>query len=391
MAAPVEVSLAVDETEPGCVSIDEDPYSELWEPQLRVEAVSDQFHSGNGALHFKTWNPPSSSVSEQEALPFQARHEGVILIVHGYGEHSDRYNHVGSFFARQGYTAVALSHAYHGKSYGGPPCSPTAGGAVDYYASNESLLDDLCCFIQDHLQLTYKDAPHFVFAHSMGACLTMLALDRLIVQPAAVQQAQPESTEWVQFKAVMYSGPMLTPADDLITAKDYEDGGSCFLHTIICLTGSSCCSSCRSGSLGLEKYNREEKSKLLVSYPAAQLATLKDVRFAGWETRLRVASNHLTSSLEALRVAAFVNYPFGIVHAPRDRICLLAGSQEFMARQLGAPNAKGAWIGQTPPALHTDFKEQEHELHNGEDYAAPLELAVELFHRSLAGTDASAS
>ncbi len=94
------------------------------------------------------------------------RPKALVVIVHGYGEHSGRYAHLGEALAAADYAAYALDHRGHGKSDGERVWLPTIALAVD----------DLRRFVV-HLQANHSDIPLFLFAHSMGSLIgTLYAL-----------------------------------------------------------------------------------------------------------------------------------------------------------------------------------------------------------------------
>lgn len=92
----------------------------------------------------------------------------LVVIVHGYGEHSGRYEHVGARLAAHGFATHAYDHLGHGRS-SGARCHVRRMG--DY-------LDDL------ELVLARAREEHpglavFVLGHSMGGLVTaMLARER---------------------------------------------------------------------------------------------------------------------------------------------------------------------------------------------------------------------
>ena len=98
----------------------------------------------------QTWHP--------EAEP-----SAVLLIVHGYAEHSGRYQHVAEHFAELGYAIYALDHRGHGQSDG-------VRADVVYF---EDYLTDLKTF----LNLVKEREPGrrvFLLGHSMGGAIATL-------------------------------------------------------------------------------------------------------------------------------------------------------------------------------------------------------------------------
>ncbi len=97
---------------------------------------------------------------EQHWLPDGAVRADLI-IVHGYAEHSGRYEHVGAWFAERG---VAV-HAYDLRGHG---CS---GGERVFVRSFDEHLDDLETFLAG---VGDPERPRFLLGHSMGGGIVAL-------------------------------------------------------------------------------------------------------------------------------------------------------------------------------------------------------------------------
>lgn len=99
-------------------------------------------------IYFQVWSPASAP-------------RGVILLVHGAGEHSARYQHVAAFFTANGYVFAGLDHNGHGRSDGVP------GHLVDFedYSADLRLL-------QDRVVSEYGGLPLFLLGHSLGGLIT---------------------------------------------------------------------------------------------------------------------------------------------------------------------------------------------------------------------------
>lgn len=84
--------------------------------------------------------------------------KAVINLVHGMGEHVDRYEHVANFFTSNGFALVGFDHRGHGKS----------DGNRGHIPSYDVLLDDVELFLEKNAE-TYPGIPAFLYGHSMGS------------------------------------------------------------------------------------------------------------------------------------------------------------------------------------------------------------------------------
>ena len=73
-----------------------------------VDYSTGTMTTGDGlSLFYRYWEPKADVAAH-------------VLIVHGLGEHSGRYVHVGKFFAEAGFRTVAFDLRGHGRSAGKP-------------------------------------------------------------------------------------------------------------------------------------------------------------------------------------------------------------------------------------------------------------------------------
>lgn len=82
---------------------------------------------------------------------------GSVALIHGYGEHSGRYDHVAAAFNALDLDVYTYDQRGHGRS----------PGKRGHMASYRQLVLDLQEFLQ-HLAPKIGEAPTFFFAHSMG-------------------------------------------------------------------------------------------------------------------------------------------------------------------------------------------------------------------------------
>lgn len=89
--------------------------------------------------------------------------KGIVNLVHGIGEHSGRYEHVGKAFTQAGYHLAAFDLRGHGLSDGKKGFSP----------SWDHLLDDIDLFLAETKKQLSLDVPQFLYGHSLGANLVL--------------------------------------------------------------------------------------------------------------------------------------------------------------------------------------------------------------------------
>jgi alpha-beta hydrolase superfamily lysophospholipase len=106
------------------------------------------------SVYYQYWQPDG----EAKAL---------LLLVHGAGEHSARYQPLASFFTGQGYVVAAFDHPGHGKSEG-------RYGHVDRF---EDFLVTLEIF-QRQVSRDFPGLPQIMIGHSMGGLIAVLYLLR---------------------------------------------------------------------------------------------------------------------------------------------------------------------------------------------------------------------
>lgn len=112
--------------------------------------------AGGVELFAQCWLPPSSP-------------RGLVVLVHGFGEHSDRYRHLVAALLKGGYAVYGFDHRGHGRS-------PGKRGHTDRFSD----------FIEDVQQVVlrskadYPDLPLFLFGHSVGG---LVALQYALLHP----------------------------------------------------------------------------------------------------------------------------------------------------------------------------------------------------------------
>jgi len=120
-----------------------------------IRRTESYFAAGRGrSLFRRAWLPPEP--------------QRLLVLVHGYAEHSGRYEHVGAWLAARGCAVHAYDHQGHGRSDG-------VRGHLRRFAD---LLDDLEVFLAG-VRGEHPGLPAFVVGHSMGGlAVAAFAADR---------------------------------------------------------------------------------------------------------------------------------------------------------------------------------------------------------------------
>lgn len=116
-------------------------------------------------------------------LDIGAHLRGVVLIVHGLGEHAGRYDHVAQQLNAWGFAVRGYDQCGHGESSGLPGSLPT----------DTRLLDDLADIIDSTRARMEPGTPLILLGHSMGGLVTgrfvslgMRKVDALIMSSPAL-------------------------------------------------------------------------------------------------------------------------------------------------------------------------------------------------------------
>lgn len=157
-----------------------------------------RINSAGNTLHFLHW-------------PLEGAN-AVICIVHGMGEHVERYHHVAKFFSKNGFATLGFDHQGHGQST----------GKRGHSEGLESMLDDIDLLLLEARQL-YPNSLIFLYGHSMGGNLVLNhflrrkpSITGLIATAPWVRLPNPPSAFLVGFAKIMcHILPKLTQANGL--------------------------------------------------------------------------------------------------------------------------------------------------------------------------------
>lgn len=94
-------------------------------------------------------------------IPPDAR--GLIMISHGFGEHSGLYEEFMDFLINNGYGVCAYDHRAHGQS-------EEERGHIDRF---EFFIEDMAVVVR-HLKQEHQGLPLFIFGHSMGGLIAFI-------------------------------------------------------------------------------------------------------------------------------------------------------------------------------------------------------------------------
>lgn len=115
-----------------------------------MENIEKFLTAGDGlSLYYQSWDP---------GQPRRA----VVCLVHGIGEHSNRYRHVAAHFNEAHIAMAAIDLRGHGKS----------GGPRGHTPSYQALMDDIGLLIAE-AKLQFPGLPCFLYGHSLGSGLVL--------------------------------------------------------------------------------------------------------------------------------------------------------------------------------------------------------------------------
>lgn len=241
-----------------------------------MQQSSERWRNDDGlTLYSQSWWPEGGA-------------RALVLIVHGFAEHSSRYDHVARTLVGQGYGVYALDQRGHGRSEG-----PRA---------NLHVFDELVADLRRYSEMLYERhpaLPRFVFGHSMGGAVTL---------QLGLEHPHP-------FAGLVLSAPYLrSPAPLPAPLEPLLDWLSRRVPDL------------RTSPLDVGAISRD---------PAEVQAYRDDPLVYTGRIKLRMGLELLRAGPRLLPLAPRVSLPTLILHGSSDRLADVRGSEQLF-RQLGS-------------------------------------------------------
>ena len=235
-----------------------------------------------------------------------------MVLVHGFGEHSGRYEEVAMFFAQRGFGVYAHDHMGHGNS-------PGLRGHIGRF---DDFLDDVEGFIA-HASEAHPGLPRVLVGHSMGG---------LIVAALACERK-------VDVDLVVLSGPALSLSPDISRFK------LIFARLLRGLMPRL------TMEAGLDASGISRDPEVVRNYESDPLVHGQITASMGagmFETIQRIQ-----------RKANMFSVPALLMHGESDPICRVEGSRLFFASLPQGGAATGSELRIYPDLRHEIFNEPE--------------------------------
>ena len=113
--------------------------------QLPIMSTTFQLTASDGVQLSGTSNTPTGEI------------KGVVVLLHGIGEHFGRYKHMADFFSTIGYATIGMDHRGHGNS----------GGRRGHTPSYDQLMNDIDLLMNKAKEM-FPCKPIVLHGHSMG-------------------------------------------------------------------------------------------------------------------------------------------------------------------------------------------------------------------------------
>jgi alpha-beta hydrolase superfamily lysophospholipase len=249
-------------------------------------------------LHENRWLPEGDPVA-------------VVIIIHGFVEHSDRYAELAAELNRHGYAVYAMDLRGHGKSEG-----PRV-----FVRRFDDYLSDVERFL-DRVREREPDKPRFLFGHSMGGTIAaLLAADR----PPDV-------------RGLLLSAPACQVGGRVFPFLRHLAGFVSFL-----------CPGLRVVHLDFQRASRDPD---VVADLRADPLVFHGRFPARTGAEILRAANRLRSRLEAIAI------PLVVMHGTADLVTDVEGSRELHARARSTDKTLKLYEGLYHDLLHEPEREQ---------------------------------
>ncbi len=262
------------------------------EGALTLPAPSE---AAGAKLYCQSWTP--------EQTP-----KAVIVLVHGYDEHSGRYAHFAEHCTKNGFAVHSLDHWGHGKSDG-----------VNGFVPNFSVYHDGLDALITELPAEQKALPIVLVGHSLGGLIGATYLLK----------------NQDQFIAAVLSGPAIKATEE---PSSFMKGLSKFLSNI----------APKMGVLGLDANGVSRDPAVVADY-------LADPLVSGTKISARLAAEMMTNMEIIQSQATKITLPMLLLHGEKDRLTAPEGSV-FLHENIGS-EAKLLKI--YPELFHEIFNEPE--------------------------------
>lgn len=251
--------------------------------------------AAGASLYCQSWTPEGAA-------------KAVILLVHGYDEHSGRYEYFADHCVKHGYAVQTLDHWGHGKSAG------THGFVPDFSVYHDGLHALIA-----QLPAEQKDLPLILVGHSLGGLI------------GATYLLKHQS----RFTAAVLSGPAIKATEE---PSAFMKGLSKVLSKL----------APQMGVLALDANGVSRDPKVVADY-------LADPLVSGTKISARLAAE-MMANMELVRSeAAKITLPIALLHGEKDILTAPEGSV-FLSENVGSSEKM---LKIYPELFHEIFNEPE--------------------------------
>lgn len=239
----------------------------------RVSQLESRFCGARGlSLFYQSWYPPGTV-------------KAVVVLVHGFGEHCDRYSTVTTALTQAGYAVFGFDNQGHGRSEG-------QRGHVYRW---QDYRDNVSAFLAQ-VRCHEPTLPLFVLGHSLGG---LIVLDFALIAPQGL-------------KGIIISGPPIRPVG---IAKPY-------LVTIARILSGIWPRFSMDVGAGAEALSRDPE----IINQAKDDPLTHSVATVRWGTECLATISTVRHNVDQLQV------PILLIHGSADKVNDLQGSQEIFKK-----------------------------------------------------------